>query len=114
MPKGRWRFIARSGEIVKGGGEDEGNVPGKVMLDFFKLKRLYAYKLGVDVYSANKVLQKELNSVSLAGFASGTGTSLLFSEVRKSADGLMLTGPEGSDDRAYSFLRRSRKDGARQ
>jgi hypothetical protein len=95
MPKGRWRFIARSGEIVKGGGEGEGNVPDEVILDFFKLKRLYAYKLGVDVYSTNKVLQKELNSVALTGFASGTGTSLLFSEVRKSADGLLLTGPEG-------------------
>ncbi len=95
MPKGRWRFISRSGEMVEGGGEDKGSGAGKVMLDFFKLKRLYAYKLGVDVYSTNKVLQKELNSISLAGFASGTGTSLLFSKATKSTDGLMLSGAEG-------------------
>jgi hypothetical protein len=95
MPKGRWRFISQSGEMVKGGSEDKGSGADKVMLDFFKLKRNYAYKLGVDVYSTNNVLQKELNSVSLAGFASGTGTSLLFSEATKSADGLMLSGAEG-------------------
>ncbi len=95
MPMGRWRFISRSGEMVKGGGEDKGNGADKVMLDFFKLKRLYAYKLGVDVYSTNKALQKELNSVSLAGFASGSGTSLIFSKSTKSADGLLLSGTEG-------------------
>jgi hypothetical protein len=95
VPEGSWRFISQSGEMVKGGSEDKGSGADKVMLDFFKLKRNYAYKLGVDVYSTNNVLQKELNSVSLAGFASGTGTSLLFSEATKSADGLMLSGAEG-------------------
>ena len=44
----------------------------------------------MDVYSANKVLQKELNSMSMAGFASGAGTSLLFTRAGKSAEGLML------------------------
>ena len=60
------------------------------LADFFKLKCRYAYKLGVDVYSTNKVLQKNLNSVSMAGFASGTGTSILFTKAGKSAEGLML------------------------
>lgn len=44
----------------------------------------------MDVYSKNKNLQKELNSLSLAGFASGTGTSLLLTKAGKSAEGLML------------------------
>ena len=65
-----------------------------MLLLIFKLKCRYAYKLGVDVYSRNKVLQKELNSVSLAGFASGSGTSILFTKAGKSAEGLMLKDAE--------------------
>jgi hypothetical protein len=40
------------------------------------------------------VLQKELNSVSMAGFASGEGTSILFTKAGKSAEGLMLKDAE--------------------
>ena len=46
--------------------------------------------MGVNVYSKNKVLQKELNSVSMAEFASGAETSLLFTKSGKNAEGLML------------------------
>ena len=90
VPKGGWRFIARSGEMVKGGPEGREGGHVEALAEFFKLKCRYAYKLGVDVYSTNKKLQKELNSVSLAGFASGTETSLLFTKAGKSAEGLML------------------------
>ena len=60
IPKGGWRFITRSGEMIKGGPEGKDDKSGDVLVDFSKLKRRYAYKLGVDVYSTNKVLQKEL------------------------------------------------------
>ena len=46
------------------------------MIGFSKIKRQYANKLGVDVYSSNKVLRKELNSVAWAGFAGGLGVTL--------------------------------------
>ena len=82
IPKGGWRFITRSGEMVKGGPEGREDRSGDALIDFAKLKRRYAYKLGVDVYSTNKVLQKELNSVSLAGFASGEGISLIKKPLR--------------------------------
>ena len=94
VPKGGWRFIARSGEMVKGGPEGREGGHVEALADFFKLKCRYAYKLGVDVYSTNKELQKELNSMTLAGFASGTGTSLLFTKAGKSAEGLMLKDAE--------------------
>jgi len=90
VPKGGWRFITQSGEMVKGGSEGREGGHAEALADFFKLKCRYAYKLGVDVYSTNKELQKELNSVSMAGFASGEGTSLLFTKAGKSAEGLML------------------------
>lgn len=90
VPKGGWRFITQSGEMVKGGPEGREGGPANTLADFFKLKCRYAYKLGVDVYSTNKELQKELNSLSLAGFASGAETSLLLTKAGKSAEGLML------------------------
>ncbi|MCP4256742.1 MAG: hypothetical protein GY774_04345 [Planctomycetes bacterium] len=90
VPKGDWRFITQSGEMIEGGPEGRKGGSADVLPDFFKLKRRYAYKLGVDVYSSNNVLQKELNSVVWAGFASGAGTSLLITKAGKSADGLML------------------------
>ena len=82
VPKGGWRFITQSGEMVKGGPEGREGGPANALADFFKLKCRFAYKLGVDVYSTNKVLQKELNSVSLAGFASGEGISLIKKPLR--------------------------------
>ena len=48
----------------------------KELLGFSKVKRQYAHLLGVDVYSSNKVLQKELNSVSWTGFAGGSDSLL--------------------------------------
>ncbi len=90
VPKGGWRFIAQSGEMVKGGPEGREGGHAEALADFFKLKCRYAYKLGVDVYSTDKELQKELNSISMAGFASGEETLLLFTKAGKSAEGLML------------------------
>ncbi len=89
IPKGDWRFITRSGEMVKGGPEGKEGKSGDALVGFSKLKRRYAYKLGVDVYSTNKVLQKDLNSVSWAGFASGAGISLI-KEPLRGTEGMVI------------------------
>jgi hypothetical protein len=95
VPRDDWRFITtQSGEMIEGGPEGRKGGHADALTDFFKIKCRYAYKLGVDVYSTNKELQKELNSISMAGFASGAGTSLLFTKAGKSADGLMLKDAE--------------------
>lgn len=90
VPKGGWRFITRSGEMVKGGPEGREGRSGDALADFSKLKRRYAYKLGVDAYSTNKVLQKELNSVTWAGLASGEETSLLFIKTLTGTVGMII------------------------
>lgn len=95
LPYGRWRLLSQSGEMIQGGTEGRDGGPDDALFNFLKLKRQYAYKLGVDVYSSNKALQKELNSVSLAGFASEAGTSLLITKAGKSAEGLVLKDAEG-------------------
>lgn len=90
VPKGKRRLFTRSSEMIKSGSDHSDGRPDDALVNFLKLKRLYAYKLGVDVYSSNKALQKEMNSVSVAGFASGAGTSLLFTKAGASAEDLML------------------------
>jgi len=57
--------------MTKGGRGDREDGYTKELIGFAAVKRKYAYKFGVDVYSSNEVLQKDLNSVSWAGFAGG-------------------------------------------
>ena len=71
IPKGIGKFFGRIGEMTKGGRGDQEDGYAKELIGFAKVKRQYAYKYGVDVYSSNEVLQKDLNSVAWAGFAGG-------------------------------------------
>jgi hypothetical protein len=71
VPTALWKFGKRVGEMASGSrGEKEDSYPAE-LLGFSTLKRKIAYKLGVDVYSANVTLQQEINDVSYAGFAGG-------------------------------------------
>ena len=86
VPKGVGRLFSRVGEMFGGGrGEQEDSV-AKELIGFSAIKRAYANKLGVDVYSSNKVLQKELNRVSWAGFAGGVGVKLATRAVKGASE----------------------------
>jgi hypothetical protein len=86
VPKGVGRLFSRVGEMFGGGrGEQEDSV-AKELVGFSRVKRAYANKLGVDVYSSNKVLQKELNRVSWAGFAGGVGVKLATRAVKGASE----------------------------
>ena len=76
VPKGVGRLFSRVGEMFKSKRGDSEDSVTKELIGFSRVKRQYAHKMGVDVYSSNEVLQKELNSVSWAGFAGGAGVSL--------------------------------------
>ncbi|MCP4264787.1 MAG: hypothetical protein GY777_04295 [Candidatus Brocadiaceae bacterium] len=71
IPKGIGKFFGRIGEMTKGGRGDQEDGYAQELIGFAAIKRQYAHKFGVDVYSSNEVLQKDLNSVSWAGFAGG-------------------------------------------
>ncbi len=86
IPKGVGRFFSRLGEMTKGGRGDQEEGYTKELIGFAAVKRQYAYKMGVDVYSSNKVLQKELNSVSWAGFAGGVGVSLAMMPIKGASE----------------------------
>ncbi len=71
VPKGIWRFLGNVGEMAKGGRSKHEESVTKELIGFASTKRNLAYRLNVDVYSDNKVLQKALNSVAWASYSGG-------------------------------------------
>src|ERR1700747_1380532 len=76
VPKGIMKFLGRAKDTVKnvgkGSGEDEGE--GNRMKDaigYSDKKRKIAIPMGIDPYSTNTVLQKELDDVAWASWAGG-------------------------------------------
>lgn len=76
VPKGIMKFMSRAGERVKGIGkkqqsdEREGSQMQQ-LIGFSEAKRKVAISLGVDPYSSNTVLQRELDGITWASFAGG-------------------------------------------
>jgi hypothetical protein len=76
VPKGIMKFMGRAGESIKNvGKKSEGKDPQgsktEQLIGYSDAKRKLAVKLGVDPYSTNTVLQKELNGIAWASFAGG-------------------------------------------
>src|SRR5947208_6842733 len=76
VPKGIMKFLGRAKQTVenvgKGGGEDDGE--GNRMKDvigYSDKKRKIALQMGIDPYSTNTVLQKELDDVAWASWGGG-------------------------------------------
>lgn len=82
IPKGIGKFFGRIGEMTKGGRGDSEDSYTKELIGFSKVKRQYAHQFGVDVYSSNEVLQKDLNSVSWAGFAGGMAVNVAMMGIK--------------------------------
>src|SRR6266436_6810947 len=74
VPKGIMKFLGRAKETVanvgKGGGEGEGKKM-KDVIGYSDKKRKIALQMGVDPYSTNTMLQKELDDVAWASWAGG-------------------------------------------
>ena len=76
VPKGIMKFLGRAKETVanvgKGGGEDvgEGNRM-KDVIGYSDKKRRIALQMGIDPYSTNTALQKQLDDVAWASWAGG-------------------------------------------
>jgi len=85
VPKGVGKFFSRIGEMTKGGRGDREDGYTKELIGYAAVKRQYAHKFGVDVYSSNKVLQKELNSVTWAGFAGGMTVTVGMMPLKKAS-----------------------------
>ena len=76
VPKGIMKFLGRAKETVenvgKGGNDDAGEGSRmKDALGYSDKKRKIALQMGIDPYSSNTVLQKELDNVAWASWAGG-------------------------------------------
>lgn len=71
VPKGVFRYVSRVGELVRSDRSVYEDSKAKELIGFGSAKRRVAHQLGVDLYSSNKILQKDLNSVAWASYAGG-------------------------------------------
>jgi hypothetical protein len=95
VPKGLWKFMNRAGQGIKerADGRERSEYEDSnaaQLIGFSKAKRDVALKLGVDPYSSNPALQKELNGVSWAAYAGKMTFTLATAPVSGGA-GLALT-----------------------
>ncbi|MEI9894612.1 MAG: hypothetical protein WDN28_12180 [Chthoniobacter sp.] len=96
VPKGIWKFMNRAGQSIKEIGEKRERSPyedgaGADAVGFSKAKRELALKLGVDPYSSNPTLQKDLNGISWAAFAGNLTVTLALAPIGGGA-GAAITG----------------------
>jgi len=96
IPKGLFKFANRMGQSVKEKTEkrqrsqyEDSNAAS--LIGFSKAKRTVAIQLGVDPYSSNETLQRELNGIAWATFAGKMTFSLATAPIGGAA-GLTLTG----------------------
>ena len=110
VPKGMWKMLTRVGQGAKEATQsrersDYEDSKAKELIGVTKAKRELASKLGVDPYSSNEALQRELNSISWASFAGDTTVGVLFMAVGGGAGkALSVT---GTIDRNQDRLRDS-------
>jgi len=76
VPKGVMKFVDRAGDSIKnigkkGDGNEQDGSKAEQLIGYSKVKRKLAVELGVDPYSTNAVLQKELDGVAWATWAGG-------------------------------------------
>jgi hypothetical protein len=74
IPKGLFKFVNRAGQNVKEKTQGRERNPyedskAASLVGFAKAKRLVAIQLGVDPYSNNETLQRELNGITWATYA---------------------------------------------
>ena len=81
VPKGLMKFLGRAKETVenvgKGGGEDVGDgTRMKDAIGYSDKKREIALEMGIDPYTTNTMLQKQLDDVAWASWAGGFSFSV--------------------------------------
>lgn len=77
IPEGISRSMNRMGEMFRGERGKLEESETKELLGFNLAKREIANHLGIDVYSSNPILQKNLTSVAWAAYAGGMSSRLL-------------------------------------
>lgn len=76
VPKGVMKFMGRAGESIKNIGKKKDSDPAdgsrlEQTIGYSKVKRKIAVDMGIDPYSTNPALQKQLNDIAWASWAGG-------------------------------------------
>jgi hypothetical protein len=101
VPKGVMKFMGRAGESIKNIGKKKESDPAdgnrlEQTIGYSKAKRKIAVELGIDPYSTNPVLQKQLNDIAWASWAGGFSFSAATLPIGGAA-GIALTATNVTD-----------------
>jgi hypothetical protein len=77
VPIGAWRYIKRTSELARGERGELEDSAFREFIGFEQKKRELAHQLGVDPYSSNKALQRELNRFAWASYVGGFPSMLV-------------------------------------
>jgi hypothetical protein len=100
VPKGAWENVRRTSDLARGQRGELEDSAFKEFIGFETKKRQIAGELGVDPYSSNKALQKELNRFAWAAYAGGLPSMFVpFAKPPPAGDG------ESADSSAEQRLR---------
>ena len=91
IPKGAYKFMEETGTALTSERDPSDDPAYKKALLMSGRKREYAAQLGVDPYSSNPALQKELNSVSWAAAAGNLSVSVALLPVGGAAGAVVST-----------------------
>lgn len=110
VPKGMWKMLTRVGQGAKEATQkressDYEDARAKELIGVSKAKRELAFKLGIDPYSSNETLQRELNRIAWASFAGETTIGVLTMAVGGGAGTALSVA--GTIDRNQDRLRDS-------
>lgn len=82
IPTGAWEALRRTSDLARGERGELEDSAFVALIGFEAKKRQIAAELGVDPYSSNKVLQRELNRFAWAAYAGGLPSMFVpFSEL---------------------------------
>ena len=89
IPKGAYKFMEETTTGVTAKRDPSEDPTAMQLLEVSGQKRAFAFQLGVDVYSSNKVLQKELNSVAWAAAIGKLSVSAALLPVSGTAESVL-------------------------
>ena len=105
IPKSAWETVRKTSDLARGQRGELEDSALKELIGFEAKKRQVAGELGVDPYSSNRLLQRELNRFAWAAYAGGLPSMFVpFDHAERVSD----DGPEeaGGEDRLEEILRR--------
>lgn len=102
LPADAWKAIQRASQLARAERSEYEESALREFIGFEKRKREIAHRLGVDPYSSNRVLQRELNRFAWAAYAGGLPALFVPFDEREAESA--KPEPEAGDERIREIL----------